>query len=83
VRPPDALRRRTHLSGGRADSIPTVGHDADRTSLSCLAGGVNKALDSNVVNVIVSVNVKFKMTLHEQVRYSIKSYSLSHSRTLW
>jgi len=24
VRPPDALRRRTHLSGGRADSIHTA-----------------------------------------------------------
>ena len=30
VRPPDALRRRTHLSGGRADSIHTATPDTTR-----------------------------------------------------
>ena len=44
VRPPDALRRRTYLLGGRADSIHTARHDTDCTVLSCLAGGVNWAL---------------------------------------
>jgi len=32
VRPPDALRRRTHLSGGRADSTHTVTPDKTRLS---------------------------------------------------
>jgi len=41
VRPPDALRCRTHLSGDRADSVHTAWHDTDKTVLSCLAGGVN------------------------------------------
>jgi len=40
VRPPDALRRRTHMSDGRPDSIYTAWHDTD---LSCPAGGVNWA----------------------------------------
>ena len=51
VRPPDALRRRTHLSGGRAGSIHTARHDRDRTVLSCQAGGVNWALVSAGVAV--------------------------------
>ena len=45
MRPPDALRRRTHLLDSRADSIHTARHDKDRTVLSCLAGGVKSALD--------------------------------------
>ena len=50
VRPPDALRRRTHLSGSRADSI----HDRDRTVLSCLTGGVNWALASAAANRLLT-----------------------------
>ena len=38
MRPPDALRRRTHLSGGQFTPPPTR---HDRTVLSCLAGGAN------------------------------------------
>jgi len=44
VRPLDALRRRTRMSGARADSVHTAWHDTDSTVLSCLAGGVNWAL---------------------------------------
>ena len=42
MRPPDALRRRTHLSG-RLSSHRHDRHDTDRTILSCLAGGVSCA----------------------------------------
>ena len=34
-RPPDTLRRRTHLSGGRADSIHTARPDTTRRSCLC------------------------------------------------
>ena len=44
VRPPDALRRRTHLSVGLVDSVHTARHDTDSIVLSCLAGGVNWTL---------------------------------------
>jgi len=43
VRPLDALRRRTHLSGGRADSVHIARHDTDGAVLSCLVGVVNWA----------------------------------------
>ena len=38
MRPPDALRRRTHLSSGRADSIHVTDtrHDKTVLSVSCL-----------------------------------------------
>jgi len=44
VRPLDALRRRTHLSGGRADSIHTAPHDAGSTVVPCELG--TTAIDS-------------------------------------
>jgi len=49
VRQPDALRRRTHLSGGRADSIHIAWCDTNSTVLSRLMGGVNWAFELEVI----------------------------------
>ena len=46
VRPPDALRRRIHLSGGRADSVHTATPDTTRRFCLCRVWctGVNQLL---------------------------------------
>jgi len=54
MRQPDALRRRTHLSGRLNNSHRLMRQTlSDRTVLSCLAGGVIGAL--GLVSVVKSV----------------------------
>jgi len=56
VRPPDALRRRAHLSGGRADSVHTATPDTTRRSCLCRVwcAGVNRTIAANVFRLQVS-----------------------------
>jgi len=77
MRPPDALRRRTHLSG-RLNSHRLMRQTlSDRTVLSCLAGGVNWAL--GLVSVVKSVPASG--AIHAHLRPALVSIVLSRGPT--
>ena len=62
--PPDTLRRWTHLSGGRADSIHTTKSDTTRRSCLCRVwcAGVNLTIALNVFRLQLSVGDSLELS---------------------